>query len=151
MRACCVKYVADGNYKWKEYEDEYSFRKGCDKGARCGYDHPRLTVSFDVVAASTILTLSHPLGPFVDACVAAGGVACGVTGADVATRFEVPCFARECITSLRRSLVRNSHLVHVAPGALEASDTLWNMLEQADRFGESSAAAQAAESQIGSI
>ena len=110
---CCAQFLADGDYVWDEFQDEYSFRSGCRFGKKCRYAHPCVTISFDGVATATI---SHGFDKFRTACMEADAW----PHSEFEYRSDEGTTVRELRTRLLTKLQR--HLVKVAPGALEASD-----------------------------
>jgi hypothetical protein len=116
---CCVKWLVDGNYTWDEFQDEYSFRNGCQ--GNCGREHPRIVLDFDVTRKVTTATLSHPeLAPFQR--YFQERVNQETAWVRDRSSYELNGFIRENQTKLRTQQYFGSHLVTVANGALEASD-----------------------------
>jgi hypothetical protein len=141
---CCVKWTADGNYSDDEF-DEYSFRTGCHGPHHCRRDHPQITLSFDAESKVTTATISHRLDPFLayfearlanetawpdpflayfEACLANE-----TAWPQSETTYQLDGYLRQNMTDLHAQRF-GSHLLKVAPGALEASDAAYVQEEQ---------------------
>ena len=124
---CCVKWLIDGGQRQDHYDqydcffDEYNPRNGCPGQHKCKREHPFIELTFDPESKSTIATLSHRLDPFIsyfDTLVSQGK----------ATKlphsiYKLNGYLRPSLTALRTNTPFGNHLIKVAKGAMQTSDT----------------------------